>query len=512
MQKLFLWCCCFWLCNLSAQNNWNPFPQQIAYFNKGTANPMDMYWADSTTTTPLGQMMHIVGQKYYHNVVGNCGDTIYAQMRYYNLNIATAIPKPDSFVFDNDLIYYKRGDGIDSFPYLANAGDSWTQQIMQPFADSIVWNCDSIVWANHLGFDDSIKYFSAQPMQNGLNLALQQVKLAKNLGFISFIPFSYNWDSLTVPIWENIGFIHHTAGHFGFTSSQLNWERKVCSTDDVFTYFYYERNRNFRAHIVDSITYFYETNDSLIYHVQSDKYTAAMGNFYLQTNFDTITIDKHFPQSFYQNPNKSLSYGRLVNNGGNDWIYINYMEYNENAGLRELYYDNCLNAQYYDSSACVVQQSLSDSDILKVRCKENLGCVWSEIGNMSSPSNGSAGWLCTLNLIGYRTCGDTMGNTNRDSLANMAMRWTGIEKISLPSAFRLYPNPSQNIIQIEINPLFISYSQTIEIYNLAGNLLKIKELNSGNLHSLDISELPQGLYTLRLRNEKIIEQNLFLKQ
>ncbi len=514
MQKTLLFCCCFWIATLSAQNNWNPFPlNQLAYFNKGANNPVDMYWADSAITNSLGQTVHIIDQKYHSNL-GHCSDTVYSQIivpTASGQSMYITLPQPDSFIIDNGFLYYQRGGILDSFPYLANVGETWTQQIMQPEADFVFWSCDSIVWANHLGFDDSIKYFTAQPQKNGINLAPQQFKLAKNLGLISFIPFSYNWDSLNVPIWENIGFIHNTDGHFGFTSSRNNWERKVCSTNDVFTYYQNQTYGGYRRiHIVDSITYFYENSDSIIYCVQTDRYTAYNGVFSTTTSFDTVKIDKHFPQPFHQYPNKSLNYGASVVSPS--WVYLSYNEFSQNTNTRELYANDCMGGigwEYYDTTLCGLMNSLSFSDIFKARYQENLGGVWGEFGMVASPSSG---FLYNSQLIGYRTCGDTMGLTDRDSLMNMAMRWTSVEEVTNAASFRLYPNPSQNVVQIEINPLSANYPHTVEIYDLSGKLLIIKELGIANLHQLEIHNLTQGLYIVRLLNAKNTEQSLLIKQ
>ncbi|MFD1552658.1 M4 family metallopeptidase [Putridiphycobacter roseus] len=61
--------------------------------------------------------------------------------------------------------------------------------------------------------------------------------------------------------------------------------------------------------------------------------------------------------------------------------------------------------------------------------------------------------------------------------------------------FNIFPNPTQNIVQIEFTS---SDHRTIEIYNLTGQLLRTYNFNS-KIESINLSELSNGIYLIKER-------------
>jgi len=75
-------------------------------------------------------------------------------------------------------------------------------------------------------------------------------------------------------------------------------------------------------------------------------------------------------------------------------------------------------------------------------------------------------------------------------------------------ALRLYPNPSEGLVNIEVSSL--STVRNLLIYNEKGQEVKRLSLSSGN-QQIDLSILPKGLYFLRLQEgESIRFQKLVL--
>ena len=63
----------------------------------------------------------------------------------------------------------------------------------------------------------------------------------------------------------------------------------------------------------------------------------------------------------------------------------------------------------------------------------------------------------------------------------------------IPSQFKLYPNPVQNILNIET----INHVQKLEILTLTGQLIRQKN-NFSNTPFIETSELDRGLYFLKI--------------
>jgi len=83
---------------------------------------------------------------------------------------------------------------------------------------------------------------------------------------------------------------------------------------------------------------------------------------------------------------------------------------------------------------------------------------------------------------------------------------TGFEKMD--SEFKIYPNPAQNLINIESKVEM----QSLEIRNITGQLLKVVSVNGLNA-SLPISDLRSGVYFLQIINENNFSSSLrFVKQ
>ena len=79
--------------------------------------------------------------------------------------------------------------------------------------------------------------------------------------------------------------------------------------------------------------------------------------------------------------------------------------------------------------------------------------------------------------------------------------------VNIPNAYKenntinIYPNPSDDLINIEIENI---NNVTIEIYNVSGNLIFSKTLNS-KVEKIDISGLSMGMYFVKVRQENNIK-------
>lgn len=63
------------------------------------------------------------------------------------------------------------------------------------------------------------------------------------------------------------------------------------------------------------------------------------------------------------------------------------------------------------------------------------------------------------------------------------------------SSLKLYPNPFNGVVNVDV-----VNSSKIEVYNLAGKLIKTKNINKGN-SQLDMTQYANGLYIVKVINE-----------
>jgi len=76
--------------------------------------------------------------------------------------------------------------------------------------------------------------------------------------------------------------------------------------------------------------------------------------------------------------------------------------------------------------------------------------------------------------------------------------YTGLQDLSATKLFNLYPNPAQNI-------LFVNFesegSGKLVLIDMQGKILKEETLYSG-LQNVDVSNIPNGIYILKIQSDK----------
>jgi len=93
---------------------------------------------------------------------------------------------------------------------------------------------------------------------------------------------------------------------------------------------------------------------------------------------------------------------------------------------------------------------------------------------------------------------NTEGSPNVNYTTDCAVNIPGVYKED--SRLDIYPNPSDDIFNIEIENI---NSALIEIYNVSGNLIFSKEVDS-KFEKIDISGFPKGIYTIKLIKDRTV--------
>ena len=83
---------------------------------------------------------------------------------------------------------------------------------------------------------------------------------------------------------------------------------------------------------------------------------------------------------------------------------------------------------------------------------------------------------------------------------------TGIETIT-NGKLRIYPNPVRDELRIENGEWRI---EKVEILDLTGKIILNSQLSI--LHSVNVSALPQGIYIVKLKTDKGIVTEKFIKE
>ncbi|MBQ0735934.1 basic secretory protein-like protein [Aquimarina celericrescens] len=76
---------------------------------------------------------------------------------------------------------------------------------------------------------------------------------------------------------------------------------------------------------------------------------------------------------------------------------------------------------------------------------------------------------------------------------------------------KLYPNPVHSLLHFEVTGTLRSESNTIEIHNLSGMLVKNIVFDGSN-QAIDMSDLPSGIYIVTIKNSEHITKKRIVKQ
>ena len=100
-------------------------------------------------------------------------------------------------------------------------------------------------------------------------------------------------------------------------------------------------------------------------------------------------------------------------------------------------------------------------------------------------------------------------NSNGCSSSNIRMIHIipsiSIDNIRTKSSLKIYPNPATDVININ----FDNKIDYIEIYNVSGQ--KVFETQN-NKNSINVSEYPTGIYVIKIKNDKTLYFEKFLKK
>ena len=167
--------------------------------------------------------------------------------------------------------------------------------------------------------------------------------------------------------------------------------------------------------------------------------------------------------------------------------FIDGIEYNHNASLTSF--------SLPDSSYIFIKDSATFKPIAIFHIDFTGSVVSTDTTAIDSTTKGK--FIYTKNCVITELEG-VMQEETSDTLPadNPAYKETLEETCDNPEALSLYPNPANNILNLQIGSDLSSVFTRFAIYNINGVIMKTLDMNKQTSATIDISKLPNGSYTL----------------
>jgi hypothetical protein len=175
-------------------------------------------------------------------------------------------------------------------------------------------------------------------------------------------------------------------------------------------------------------------------------------------------------------------------------------------------------------SVAYAQRTASTNDRLQVQVSTNCGLSWSTVydkagdplkthapmATLFTPT--AADWRAeSVNLDSYIGSNDVLikfkGTSNAGNVLcvdDINLQFvTGVEKFSSLWSVDVYPNPSNGILNVNLN-LGSSQHVLINVYDLLGEVVATKEIvnTSGGIYPLNLSGMAEGTYVVQVLTDK----------
>jgi hypothetical protein len=146
-------------------------------------------------------------------------------------------------------------------------------------------------------------------------------------------------------------------------------------------------------------------------------------------------------------------------------------------------------------------------------------CTWYNMSNTLTPIANAAGLTLTVALSTqtYMVKQDICGIIKYDTVVVYASALGNTELQYFKDQVKVYPQPAKELINLELstNAIADNYTELI-IYNTLGQVIRKEELEfTKNLvKQVDVTELPNGCYTIQLHTTKgyVINQSLLISR
>ncbi len=100
---------------------------------------------------------------------------------------------------------------------------------------------------------------------------------------------------------------------------------------------------------------------------------------------------------------------------------------------------------------------------------------------------------------------------NGDGTQNGVANWStlGLDDFEQGSKLRLYPNPSDSVLNIELQNA--NSSGTIQVYDMLGKQIYTQSITTANVSKIDVANWDNGLYLIKISSDNGEETKRFIK-
>lgn len=153
---------------------------------------------------------------------------------------------------------------------------------------------------------------------------------------------------------------------------------------------------------------------------------------------------------------------------------------------------NCI-TQELDLTITPINDTVSFSNGIITANTSNATYQWVDCAN-NQPINGATDQSFTPTISGSYSVIISLGNCSLTS-ACVTVTTLGTIDLNLVSELKIYPNPSHDVFNIEINK-----NALLEIFDPLGQKIKTENIIQGN-SKLDLTMFPTGVYFIKITNE-----------
>ncbi len=192
----------------------------------------------------------------------------------------------------------------------------------------------------------------------------------------------------------------------------------------------------------------------------------------------------------------------------------------------------CNRPSYGALSSMTTATTLAPNEEIDVASSVNFPVASGEFGLYNTNSFGSS-----TAMIDYLQWGTGNAGSSRESVAVAAGLWVvdtfvsvappfeyagdgtqngvanwitlGLDDFEETSNFKLYPNPTNSTLNIEIQNVISN--GTVEIYDMLGKQIFKQSITSNNVPQIDVANWNSGLYLIKISLEDSVETKRFVK-
>lgn len=290
-----------------------------------------------------------------------------------------------------------------------------------------------------------------------------------------------------------------------------------------------------RFQVFDSLNYIFSRNDNIYF-------TNNGGNSWASKNTSGFQSFSYIQSAFY-NYKKGFVYGDIFVSTPTTHTEFKLFKTSDSCQSAQLsFYPQKDNAPYggvkfIDSTSAIL---LYDNVVLKTT---DFGTSWDTIYTFSGPETGlsmdikknlmviSGNYGSTLIsqnagnsfLVGSSPVGGILSiciadpdlgivyGHSQNSIVKMNLLANGLKELNTGPFFSFYPNPTSDYLYIHPD-LSRSKEFNIEIYNVTGALVKTLHYNNNNEKNIDVRNLTEGVYYMKLYNTTCSFMKKFIKQ